>query len=181
MIWRRAIGFLLLCCFLALGCSDIRSPSRMVWTARPEFREVDNSQFDARIEPQKGEYPFYVYFLFTLRNLSDTDLIIDWNASRYLFNGNPQGPLVFEGIDPETIKSASIPPQTIAPGMVFTRRIMPLKRIAWSPLSENSLSEHRITPGMLPAGENGVRIALRRNDERLTLPLSIQISGEPAP
>jgi hypothetical protein len=178
---RRATGFLLSFCLLALGCSNIQSTSGMVWTARPEFHEIDSPQFKARIEPQKGQYPYYAFFLLTLRNLSDTDIFIDWNASRYMFNGKSQGPLVFEGIDPATIKSATIPLQRVAPGTVFTRRIIPLKRVAWSPLREQSLKERSIAPGILPAGENGVRITVLHNGRKISLPLSFQIIGEQAP
>jgi hypothetical protein len=178
---RRAIGFLLSVCLLALGCGNGQSLSGTVWTARPEFHEIDSPQYNARIEPQKGEYPYYAFFLFTLRNLSDTNIVIDWNASRYMFDGKPRGPLVFEGIDPATIKSATIPPQTVAPGKTFTCRIMPLRLIAWSPLRQQSLKERSITPGMFPAGENAVRIVLFHTGRSIPLTLSFQIIGKRAP
>lgn len=163
------------------GCSSAGHPSRAVWTAGPESREVDNRWFNARVEPRKGASAFYSFFLLTITNKSDSDLVVDWNDSRYLFNGSPRGMLVFEGIDPQQVKTATVPSETIAPGAVFSRVVMPLERIAWRPLKENTTDRRGITPGMLPAGENGIRLVVRRDDGRMTLPLSVRIARREAP
>jgi hypothetical protein len=107
--------------------------------------------------------------------------MVDWNASRYLFNGSPEGVLVFEGIDPERVKTATVPMETIAPGALFSRVIMPLRLIAWSPLKESTASSRSITPGMLPAGENGIRLAVQHDTGPIAIPLSIRIVRETSP
>lgn len=178
---QRTVGFLFLICFALWGCSGVQSPSRMVWTATPEIRTVDNQLFRASVEPRKGESPYYAFFLLTVKNRSDRDLVIDWNASRYLFNGKPQGLMVFQGIDPAAVKTETVPPETIAPGEVFSREIMPMRLIAWSPIKEKTSSDRSITPGMLPVGENGIRLAVQHKDGELAVPLSIRISSEGAP
>lgn len=178
---RGTIGYMFLVGVVLWGCSGAQFPSNAVWTAQPAFLEVDNQLFRARIEPQKRETPYYAFFLLTLTNNSDADLIIDWNASQYLFNGSPQGVFVFEGIDPAAIKTAQVPSETVAPGAVFSREIMPLGLIAWSPLSEGTSRKPRIRPGMLPAGKNGIRLAVGHENGQMTIPLSVRIAQEKAP
>ena len=149
--------------------------------AQPEFVEVDNHLLNARITPQKRQTPYYTFFLLTLTNKSNADLMIDWNASQYLFNGRPQGELVFEGIDPIAVKNAKVPPQTVAPGAAFSLEIMPMRLIAWSPIKEKTLGGRSISPGMLPIGENGIRLAVRHENRDITIPLSVHISREGSP
>ncbi len=181
MIYRHVIGLMFLMGIVLWGCSGIQSSSKVVWTAQPEFCEMNHQLFTARIEPKKGETPYYAFFLLTIANKSDADLIVDWNASRYLINGRPQGMFVFEGIDPAMVKTATVPPETIPPGEVSTHEIVPLRLIAWNPIKKETAGIHGITPGILPAGENGIRLAVRHDGDRVTIPLSIRISKEDAP
>jgi len=178
---RRAIGFLLLIGLALWGCSRVQSQTRAAWVAQPEFVEVDNDLLNARITPQKGQTPYYTFFLLTLTNKSNANLTIDWNASRYLFNGRPQGALAFEGIDPIAVKHAKVPLQTVAPGAAFSLEIMPMRLIAWSPIKEKTLNGRSISPGMLPIGENGIRLAVRHQNRDITIPLSVHISREGSP
>ena len=172
---RHTIIIIFLTGLMLWSCGGIHSATNVDWRAQPEFIEADNALFRARIEPQKGATPFYTFFLLTLTNKSDTDLIIDWNASQYLFNGKPNGVLVFEGIDPASIKTATVPLETIRPGAVFSREIMPMRLIAWNPVTESTASRRSINPGMIPAGENGVRLAVRHANGQMTIPLSVRI------
>jgi hypothetical protein len=178
---QRAIGFWVLIGLSLAGCSGTGPRSTAAWTAQPESRSVDHPLFEAMIVPQKGEAPYYVSFLLTVTNKSDADLMVDWNSSRYLFNGRPEGALVFEGIDPEMVKTATVPGDAIAPGGLFSRVIMPLRLIAWSPLKESTASSRSITPGMLPAGENGIRLAVQHDTGPIAIPLSIRIVRETSP
>lgn len=173
---QRTIGLSLLLLGLVLwNCSGLQHPPPARWAAQPPYREVDARQFTARIEPQKGEYAYFAFFVLTLTNKSGADLTIDWNASRYLYHGEPQGVLVFEGIDPAAVKTASVPPEKVAPGAVLSRQIMPMRRIAWAPVKAHTESGRSILPGMLPAGENGVLLYIQHADGQVTLPLSVHL------
>jgi hypothetical protein len=180
MKYASTIGFIIPIWLALIGCSGVQTLSNVVWTAQPESREVDNPLFLAEFEPQKREYPYYASFLLTLTNKSDADLIVDWNASRYLIDGRSQGVFVFEGVDPTMVKNATIPAEAVAPGAVFSREIMPLRLIAWSPIKEKTTTHRSISPGILPVGENGIRLAIRHNGEQMTIPLSIRIVKEEA-
>ena len=178
---RRTVGLLFLVGLALWDCSGVQTRSNSAWTAQPEFFEINNELFSAKIEPQKGKTPYYAFFLLTLTNISEADLVVDWNATQYLFNGRPQGVMVFEGIDPAAVKNAVVPAEKIAPGAVFSREIMPMRLIAWSPIKENTAGGRSITPGMLPIGENGIRLAVRHENGLITVPLSVRISRENAP
>ena len=181
MNFRQTVGFLFIIGLSLWGCSGVQNPSNAVWIAQPEVVEVDNGLLSVSIAPQKGEYPYYAFFLLTLTNKSKTDLIVDWNASHYLFNGRPQGVLVFEGIDPVAVKNATVPPETVGPGAAFSLEIMPLRLIAWSPIKEKTAGGRSIFPGMLPIGDNGIRLAVRHESGHITIPLSVRISREGPP
>lgn len=181
MKYLPTIGVTILILFVLMGCSGIQTPSNVVWSAQPEFLEIDTPFFLARLEPKKGAYSYYAFFLLTITNKSDADLVVDWNTSRYLFNGRPQGGFVFEGIDPATVKTATIPSETVAPGVVFSREIMPMRLIAWSPVKEKTTTNRSITPGMVPAGENGIRLAVRHETGQMAIPLSVRIVSQDAP
>jgi hypothetical protein len=163
------------------GCSGASSPFKGRWVAAPSFQEADHSFCRARLSVKKGDNAYYSYFLLSLVNKGDEALYIDWNASRYLFNGKPQGGLVFEGIDPEAVKNNAVPVEAIAPGETFKRPLMPMRLIAWTPIRDKSTTSRSITPGMLPAGDNGIRLSLRQAGNRIRLPLSVSIALEKHP
>ena len=180
VVWLPRMIVVWIVLFLA-SCSGAPSPFKGTWVATPTFREVDNSLYKARITPQKGDNPFFVFFHLSFLNKTDEELTIDWNASRYLHGGTPQGVLVFEGMEPEAVKKGTVPIETIAPGGHLERKLMPLRLIAWNPIKEKTSKTRGITPGMLPAGENGIRLSLRQAGERVTIPLSILLSLEKQP
>lgn len=179
-VWFKC-GLPVLIGLVLWSCSAIDAPSEGVWTAQPEFRGADNQLFNARLEPRKGEAPYYAFFLLTIVNKSDGQLVLDWNESRYLLNGKPQGMLVFQGVDPQTVKNATIPVETIPPGGRFSRELMPLRLIAWNPVKAETANQPGITPGMLPAGENGIRLVFRQASGPVTLPLTVRISRQTTP
>ncbi|MGA6925669.1 MAG: hypothetical protein WBY88_08305 [Desulfosarcina sp.] len=176
-----AAGSIIALCMILWGCNTGPTPSETMWMADPPFQEVEQPPFRVRLTPEKNQTPTYVVFLLTIANTDETDLIVDWNESRYVFNGRPQGPLVFEGIDPAAIKNATVPPERIAPGATLSRQIMPLRLIAWSPVKEKTARSQSIAPGMLPAGENGIRLSIEYQDQRTTIDLSSRITRQVKP
>jgi len=173
--------YLLIVGMILWACSSIQSPSNAVWTSDPTFHEVDNQMVNVKFEPQKGAFPYFAFFRLTITNKSDVDLIIDWNATQYLFNGRAGGVFVFAGVDPEAVRTGSVPKEAISPGNEFTREIMPMQRIAWNPVKENTVSERRISPGILPAGANGIRLSIHHDQGVMTVPLSVRLSQVATP
>ena len=181
MIGRFISFTVVLIALAAAGCSGVPSAYRGTWHADPQWLEVDNAICKVRITPQKGGKAYFAFFLLSLENKSDAELTVDWNESRYLYGGKAQGMLVFEGVDPKAVKNGTVPLETVAPGSRLTRELMPARLIAWTPIRDNTANARAITPGMLPAGENGVRLSLRQANARVTIPLSVLLTLEAKP
>lgn len=181
MVGRLAPPIVLLFVLILASCNGASSPFKGTWIASPPYQEADNALCKARITPQKGNNTYYAFFMLTVVNKSDAMLTIDWNTSRYVHDGAPQGMLVFEGIDPETVKNRTVPAESIAPGGRLDREVMPMRLIAWSPIREKNTDARSINPGMLPAGENGIRLSLQQQDTKVTIPLSVFLSLDQQP
>jgi hypothetical protein len=181
MAGRFASSIAVLIVLIQASCSVAPSPFKGTWIASPHYHEVDNSLCMARLTPQKGNNAYYAFFMLTVMNQSDTVVTIDWNTSRYVHNGTPQGMLVFDGIDPEAVKNRTVPLEHIAPGGQLERNLMPMRLIAWSPIREKNANPRGISAGMLPAGKNGILLSLRQAENRVTIPLSVFLSLEKQP
>ncbi len=172
---RQLPGWIVLVGICWLGCSAVPPTADRTWTAVPAFDAVDRQGVQVRFEPIQNESAFFASFLLTVTNTGDGDLTIDWNATRYLFNGQAQGGFVFKGIDPEAINTGAIPGDTVAPGTLFRREIMPQRLIAWRPIRTKATEGPSIFPGILPAGQNGIRLVVRRGDQAEEIPLSVSL------
>lgn len=161
------------------GCSGAPSPAESVWRTQPAVVVTENALFKAVMEPRKADSPYFTHFRVTLTNKGDTAMVIDWNASRYVFNGSPHGVLVFAGIDPQAVGSGSVPSETVAPGDTFVRDLMPLRLIAWQPVREQTAASRGIVPGMLPDGMNGVRLIVDHAGGSITIPLTVRLFTAP--
>lgn len=178
MKYPKAIGWTVGVYLLLAGCSNAPAPSTGTWAAQPEGVDVETPSFKVTMEPKKGDNPYYAFFLVTVTNKEKSNIVVDWNKSRYLFNGKSQGVLVFEGIDPHAIKSATVSPDVISPGAVYAKEIMPHRLIAWRPVKEKSVDGRSILPGIFPEGENGVLLVMQGKGEEVAIPLSVRITKE---
>jgi hypothetical protein len=179
---KRAIasGWIWGLSFLLIACGTAPTPSNMAWVAHPAIVVHEAQYFEISVEPKKGEAPYFAYFLLRIKNKSQSTLSIDWNKSRYLYNGKKQGLFVFAGIDPETVRTKSIPEEAIYPNTVYSREIMPHRLISWSPIKEKTAGKNRILPGMIPEGENGVGLViLEPGGKEMGIPLLVQIKKLP--
>ncbi|MFO7602174.1 MAG: hypothetical protein R6X27_20530 [Candidatus Desulfacyla sp.] len=167
--WRGLLVLTLLtACAPAKGARD--------WASIPPVRTEETRSFDVRFEPLKKDKRFFVSFRLDIRNKTDRALTIDWNKTRYLHNGRPNGVFVFRGIDPATIKK-TIPSETIAPKTTFSREIFPAHLVAFTPMREEVLDKkgEGLFPGPLPAGENGISLSVRQDGKEMVQELSVEI------
>ena len=152
------------------------------WTSHPEIQSSGNKYYDIQFEPLKKDNNFFEFFLLTVSNKSDKDLEIDWNRTRYIYNGKLYGGFAFEGIRPEDIKNSTIPSTIILKGSRFSKEIAPIKLIAFVPLRDKRLGpDHSgISPGPLPAGENGIFLVIRQNGKEVREKIALNIVSEEA-
>ena len=161
---------------LALTISTGCAPSK-VWISAPEIQTAGNPYYEARLEPVTGKYSFFVSFHLTVTNKSDNDLKINWNKTRYVYNGRRYGIFVFKGIKPEDIKDLTIPPDIIPAGDTFSKEISPYKLLAHAPIrnTSRSLDESGIIPGIIPNGKNGILLVVGQNGKEVVEQMSVSI------
>jgi hypothetical protein len=175
----RKRGFILtivLTLFLAGGCVPT-----MVPVSAPEIQNVENDYFSAQLEPLSQANNYFDRFRLTVTNKTSHDLKIDWNQTRYLYNGRDSGVFVFEGIAPEEIKNATIPPGIIPAGQTFAEEIGPLQLVARGALGGKGVDAGKVTFGMIPSGESGMLLVIRQNGKTLEEKIMVKISQREVP
>ncbi|GAB6905720.1 conserved hypothetical protein [Desulfosarcina cetonica] len=164
---------------LFLGCTH--QNIRAIYYSEPEIQEVSNAAFDARIEIEKQKNPFYVSFQLTLTNKTNAALAIDWNRTRYLHKGEDLGVFVFQGIDPESVKTG-IPKETVAPRATLSKRISPHRTLALRSMRDTAaVGQSGIYAGILPGGTNTVRLVVDQADRTWETPMSFNLITQKLP
>jgi hypothetical protein len=167
MIWHALV-------FTAAVWACARPPL-VTWDSIPEVQQVEGSTCNIQWQPLRGDAPYFQSFLLRIQNLGDQPLEVDWNQTRYLHGGEDLGVFVFEGIDPDRVQGA-IPPDRIAAGETFAKTISPLKTVAFLPREQVPEPGRRgFMPGVLPAGENSIRLALQQGDRQWQQTLSVRL------
>ena len=163
---------------LILVLITTQGAARQLWLSDPEIQLVETSIYDAQFQPLKNENNIFVAFNITVINKTEQDLIIDWNRSRYIHDGRGRGPFVFEGIEPETIRNETIPPDIIPPNGRMSKRIAPFRLIAFAPLGNPGvgIATKGISAGKIPAGENGIFLVARQGERDFRKKITVQIS-----
>ena len=171
IIFAVVVGFTISMC---AGCAPV-----MVSVSDPAIQSAANPYFEVQFEPLKQGNRSFVVFRLTVTNKTKTQLRIDWNKTRYLFNGSPLGLYVFRGIDPEAIKNLTIAPDIIAPRDVFNKIIAPQKLMAYVPLRDQhilALGESAFSGGPIPAGESGILLVVRINGKEIKERITVNIN-----
>ena len=179
MSTKHICYFLLAVMLIFSGCA---APKK--WVSEPEFREADNPFCRIKVSVlPSASGTFLNAFEVELVNKTNAGLIIDWNRSHYLYNGKTAGMFVFKDIQPESIRDKSVPPDTVLPGSTFTKTIAPYRLVAKAPAREprKDVTESDFSFGPLPAGENGVHLAIRQNGETSNETITFTIQEVSAP
>lgn len=156
---------------MATGCAPT-----FISISTPEIQTAENSYYAAQFEPLAEGKNYFDGFRLKVINKTGKDLEIDWNNTRYLYNGRDLGVFVFKGIQPENIKSLTIPPDVIPAGQSFTKDITPLKRLAREPITGKGVKAGKITPGPIPNGENGIFLFIRQNGNTIKEKITVKIT-----
>jgi hypothetical protein len=166
------IVFLLVC---LIGCAPTKT-----WTSNPEVQTTGNQYYKAELEPVKKDNAFFEMFRLTVENKTDNNLEIDWNKTRYIFNGHARGVFVFKGIDPEDIKNLTIPADIVPPGAKFSKEIAPAKLVAFTPLKDRSVGADKsgFSPGVIPDGKNGIYLVIRTPEQEMRVNITLNIESK---
>ncbi|MBW2603093.1 MAG: hypothetical protein JRE28_02100 [Deltaproteobacteria bacterium] len=156
---------------LETGCAPT-----LVSISTPEIQSVENSYYTARFEPLAEDKNYFDSFRLRIINKTRKDLEIDWNKTRYIYNGRDIGIFAFGGIKPEDIKNSTIPADIIPAGQSFTKDISPSKLLAREPLMGKGAKAGKITTGPIPNGKNGIFLFIRQNGNTIKEKISVNIT-----
>ena len=147
--------------------------------ANPVVQTLENASYRIAFEPKKTGGNFFRIFALTVQNKGSGDIEIDWNRTRYLYEGKEAAGFVFQGITPADVSAGSIPSDVVPGGGTYFREIAPHRLIAFAPIRDKSVApgESGISAGPLPGGRNGISLALRKDGKltRETLEVSIEV------
>jgi hypothetical protein len=156
---------------IATGCAPT-----LISISTPVIQTVENSYYTAKFEPLAEEKNYFDSFRLKVINKTLKNLEIDWNKTRYIYNGKNIGVFVFKGIKPENIKSLTIPPDTIPAGQSFTKDISPFKLLAREPLTNKGVNAGKLSFGPIPIGENGIFLFIRQNGNTIKEKITVKIT-----
>jgi len=170
-----AVGICILL-LVAAGCAHEK-----IYSSNPALRTVSTNLFDAKLEPLRAEgYSYYNAFRFVFTNKSGRNLAIDWSETYYLQNKRRYGHFGWKGLTFEHLKGLKEEPDhTVAAGKTVSVVIFPLKLIGWKEegvRKKNQSVEAGFTNGIIPAGRNGMSLAVRQNGKLYRRDILVTIS-----
>lgn len=159
---------------LLWGCAAGNTPP--VWESTPAVAHIVRPHYRITVKALKGNKAFYSSFAVRIENRGTGPLAVDWQASRYLHNGKQGGRFMFAGIEPKAIKE-KLPVDVIAPGGALAREIWPINLVGMAPYRDGNVKhgEHGFFRGVIPAGNNVVRLVLRADGGKQIESLMIAI------
>jgi hypothetical protein len=171
LLWGVALISLVM-----VGCAK-----EQIYSSIPPMQTVSTSDFEITLEPLKAEgYDYYNRFSYQFSNKSNGSLTIDWSETYYLRNGKRYGHFGWEGLTFEQLREVKEEPTiNIGPGKKDAIEIFPVRLIGWK---EEGVRKKATTPEAgftltpLPAGENGMSIALLKDGKLLRKTIIVKIS-----
>jgi hypothetical protein len=152
-----------------------------IYTSTPPVQTVSTSNFEVKLEPLRAEgFNYYNRFRFEFINKASGELVIDWSETFYLRNGKRHGRFGWRGLTFEQLRDLKEQPYiTIAPGAANETEIFPMKLIGWRQEGvrmKATTPEAGFTLTPLPAGENGMSIAVNKDGKLLRKRILVNIT-----
>ena len=160
------------------GCAK-----EQIYQSKPGMQTVSTRDYEVKLEPLRAEgYNYYNQFRYSFTNKTNGDLIIDWSETFYLQNGKKYGHFGWIGLTFEELKGLKEEPNiTVAAGKTEKADLFPIKLIGWK---EEGVSLKATTPeagftnGVIPAGENGMSLAVIKDGKVLRKKILVTITQE---
>ena len=173
MLWSIALISL-----IGGGCAH-----KQVYTSNPPLQTVGTPLFEVKLEPLHAEgYDYYNRFRFEFTNKSNKELVVNWSQSFYLQNGKRYGRFGWQGLTFEQLRGLQDEPDiATAPGGTEKLVIFPLQLIGWREQGvrmKAKTPEAGFTHGVIPAGENGLSLAVLDNGKLVRKDILVKITME---
>ena len=164
----------------AAGCAG---SGEQIYRSDPAMQTVSTQHYEVTLEPMLAEgYNYYNQFRFSFTNKINGDLIIDWAETYYLQNGKRYGRFGWVGLTFEELRGLREEPDvTVAAGQSHTDVIFPLRLMGWKEegvAKKDATPEAGFTNGVIPAGENGMSIAVIKDGQVLRKRVLVTITQE---
>jgi hypothetical protein len=179
-MFRNFLWAIIIISLLSIGCAGT---GEQIYRSTPTVQTVSTQHYEVTLEPMRAEgYNYYNQFRCTFTNKTDGDLIIDWSETYYLQSGKRYGNFGWVGLTFEELRGLKEEPDiTVAAGQTETAVLFPLNLIGWK---EEGVRKKAKTPeagftlGVIPAGENGLSIAVLKDGKVLRRRVLVTISQE---
>jgi len=163
---------------IMVGCAG-----EQIYRSNPSMQTVSTQHYEVKLEPLRAEgYNYYNQFRCTFTNKTSGDLIIDWSETYYLQNGKRYGNFGWVGLTFEELRGVKEEPDTtIGPGQTDSAVLFPLKLVGWREEGvrmKATTPEAGFTNGIIPAGENGMSIAVIQDGKVLRKRVLVVITQE---
>jgi len=154
---------------------------KQIYSSTPPMQNVGTSQFEVKLEPLKAEgYNYFNRFRLEFTNKSDRDLVVSWSKSYYLQNGKRFGRFGWEGLTFEQLRGLQEEPDIATPpGRTESLVIFPLQLIGWREEGvrmKATTPEAGFTNGVIPAGQNGISLAVLENGKLVRKDVLVKIT-----
>jgi hypothetical protein len=177
-MFKRIIWGAVFISLITVGCAG-----EQIYRSSPAIQTVSTQHYAVTLEPLLAEgFNYYNQFRCTFTNKTNGDLTIDWSESYYLQNGKRYGRFGWNGLTFEELRGLREEPDlTVAAGKSHTNVLFPLKLLGWK---EEAVSKKDATPqaaftnGVIPAGENGMSIAVLKDGRVLRKRVLVTITKE---
>lgn len=172
-IWSTIVISLIM-----VGCAE-----EQIYQSKPSMQTVSTQDYEFKLEPLRAEgYNYYNQFCYSFTNKTSGDLIIDWSETFYLQNSKKYGRFGWVGLTFEELRGLKEDPDiTVAAGQTETAVIFPIELIGWREEGvrmKASTPEAGFTNGVIPAGENGMSLAVIKDGNVLRKNVLVTISQE---
>ena len=177
-MFKRIIWCAIPVALIMVGCAG-----EQIYQSNPSMQTVSTQHYEVTLEPLRAEgYNYYNQFRYTFTNKTSGDLIIDWSETYYLQNGKRYGNFGWVGLTFEELRGFKEEPDiTVAAGQSETAVLFPLKLIGWKEEGvrmKTATPEAGFTRGVIPAGENGMSIAVLKDGNVLRKRILVTITQE---
>ena len=177
-MYKKLIWGAIFISLVMTGCAK-----EQIYQSNPSMQTVSTQHYDVKLEPLRAEgFNYYNQFRYSFTNKTDGDLVIDWSETYYLQNGKRYGHFGWVGLTFEELRGIKEEPDiTIGPGQTDSAVLFPLKLVGWREdgvRMKATTPEAGFTNGIIPAGENGISIAVMQDGKVLRKRVLVIITQE---
>jgi hypothetical protein len=177
-MYKKFIWGAIFISLILAGCAG-----EQIYQSNPSMQTLSTQHYEVKLEPLRAEgFNYYNKFRYSITNKTNGDLVLDWSETYYLQNGKRHGNFGWVGLTFEELRGIKEEPDiTLGPGQTDSAVLFPLKLVGWREEGvrmKATTPEAGFTNGVIPAGENGMSIAVMQDGKVLRKRVLVTITQE---